>query len=290
MSDKKLRFKVAGIHVSGPNAAKTAVVVLGGAQTEPPWQVLKLYPRIAPVGSVFSDERVLDIIRIEQPLAAAFVDCPLSVPPCVACQRPVCPGAWHCEDVGVAYMLAQSEKIRAKYRKKKRVVNPQTQRLWDVLHILDHDTADTEPSYSSNMAPLVVRAKTLQRRLMSLATPVLLQETSVAHAVKSLAVILGLAPTLPRDYRNFEIGRVTREDFCEVAVKHQLLKPFTDFGEREQFVSSIDNFQALVTALVAAAYYAGLCAPTPQHVTADEGWVHVPADTRAAWPTITRSP
>jgi len=280
MSEKKVSFKVAGIHVSGPSAGKTALCFLGGKEAGPPWTLLGLYPKIAPMGAVFSDERILEILRANQPLVGAFVDCPLTVPPCVACTRPVCPGAWNCDDVAVAYMLAQTEKVRERRPKKRRVVNPQAQRLWDVLHVVDQVSSEQEPSYSSNLAPLVVRAQTLQRRLRSLDSPLTLRETSVPHAVKSLAAILGLRTSLPRDYRNFEVGRKTREKVLDILVRRRILAPVETWEFEQDIVASVDVFASLVTALVAAAWHAGLVEEPPAHFMPTEGWVYLPGPTR----------
>src|SRR4051812_37782130 len=81
-----------GIHLSGSNAHKTACVILQGTPLFEPLRVSKLYEKIGSSGSLFSDERLVEILLRETPVETVFVDCPLTVPPCVACERAVCPG------------------------------------------------------------------------------------------------------------------------------------------------------------------------------------------------------
>src|SRR5262249_33428731 len=125
----------AGVHLSGPNANKTALAVLVGDPRKSPLKIAKVYEKIGAFGTLFSDERLAHILTLDGPFAEVFIDCPLTVPPCVACQRPMCPGVVKCDDVSVAYMLAISSKVRRRGARKARPVNPQSQRLWDVMQL-----------------------------------------------------------------------------------------------------------------------------------------------------------
>ncbi len=126
--------RYAGLHISGPNSLKSVVIVLEGALPIKPLNIAGLYEKIGSQGKLFSDDRLVDILQLRGPFQEVFVDCPLSVPPCVSCERPVCPGAINCEDVSVAYMLALNEKIKSLGVRKKRPINPQSQRLWDIIY------------------------------------------------------------------------------------------------------------------------------------------------------------
>jgi hypothetical protein len=271
----------------------------------------KLYEKIGALGTLFSDERLVEILGRLGPFAEVFVDCPLTVPPCVACQRPVCPGAVQCDDVGVAYMLAVSARLRAKGARKARPVNPQSQRLWDVLKLATAaaakpprakpdaegdlpsragavSTPGREPSYSANHAPLVARARTLQRRLNAVSPQIQLKETSVAEALDALAAPLGLEARPSASYRSFERGLEMRRAVLEALIERGWLEAPAeedeDEGQRfEAAARSVEAFHAVISSLVAALHYAGLTDSAPEGFAEasasspqSHGWVHLP--------------
>lgn len=264
----------AGLHLAGPNANKTALVVLRGRPGVGPLAIEQVYHRIGSYGGLFSDERLVEILTRTGPFAQVFVDCPLTVPPCVSCQRPVCPGAMQCEDVSVAYMLAISSKVRRRGARKARPVNPQSQRLWDVLQLESPNGERLEPSYSANLAPLVTRARTLQRRLNSLDQAIELQETSVVNTLERLAVALKLSPNMKLAYRNFEEGLENRRQIARRMVDRGWLHE--DPEEIEDAVASVESFHALISAWVGALRQVGLTGKKPRGFIAGEGWVHLP--------------
>jgi hypothetical protein len=273
----------AGIHLSGPNAQKTAVTVLSGDPRETPLKVTKVYEKIGAFGTVFSDERLVDILTLVGPLAAVFVDCPLTVPPCVSCQLPSCPGAMHCNDVAVAYMLAISDKVRRRGARRARPVNPQNQRLWDVIQLTATAEERLEPSYSANLAPLVARSRTLQRRLAALDPVIELYETQVPHALEALRESLGLAGDIRQSYRRFEDGAQRRRDVITALQAKGWLAVASGAQEQvaeAQLVGSVEVFHAFVTALVAACHVAGMTIERPKEYISTEGWVYLPAAER----------
>ncbi len=264
----------AGLHLAGPNANKTALVVLRGRPGMAPLRIETVYDRIGSYGGLFSDERLVEILTRTGPYAQVFVDCPLTVPPCVSCQRPVCPGAMQCDDVSVAYMLAISSKVRRRGARKARPVNPQSQRLWDVLQLESPSAERLEPSYSSNLAPLVTRARTLQRRLNALSPSIELQETSIANTLERMAVALKLPPQVKLSYRNFEEGLERRHQVVERMIDRGWLEDDTD--ELDDAVQTVETFHALIAAWVGALRHVGLTGKRPKGYVEGEGWVHLP--------------
>jgi hypothetical protein len=272
--------RFAGLHLAGANANKTALVTLEGDLVHGPVNIQKVYEKIGSFGTLFSDERLIDILDREGPFAGVFVDCPLSLPPCVACQRPSCPGAIQCDDVSVAYMLAlASRQGRRGGGRKARPVNPQHHRLWDLLEReADGPAAGArEPSYSANLAPLVARALTLQRRLNARPAGIVLKETMVGAALTELRPALGLAPRTRAAYRAFEDGMATREAIMERFVE----RGFVAEGSRatlspDAIASSLETFEAFIAAFVAALTSAGLATQRPTSYLAHEGFVHLP--------------
>lgn len=272
--------RFAGVHLSGPNAGKTAIVVLAGEALDSPLKIEKVYEKIGAFGTLFSDERLFEILGKFGPFAEVFVDCPLTVPPCVRCQRPVCPGVVACDDLSVAYMLSVSQKLRRKGARRGRPVNPQSQRLWDVLQLTETEGNRLEPSYSANLAPLVVRARVLQRRLNALCLPLELKETSVAYALDRLQPCLQISADLKSDYRNFELGASTRQRVLDRMIERGFVRQPAAMGEEPfahaAIVESVEVFHAFITGWVAALHAVGLTNPRPRDFVADEGWVFLP--------------
>jgi hypothetical protein len=276
----------AGIHLSGVSANRTSIAIVRGRILESPLRIMKVYERIGSFGSLFSDERLLEVLTHAGPFAEVFVDCPLSVPPCVACTRPICPGVVSCDDVAVAYMLRANERLRRRGAAKSRPLNPQSQRLWDVYQLESRLEGDRpEPSYSANLAPLVTRAMTLQKRLRGAALPIDLRETSIPHAIQELAGPLDLGRRVFQTYRRFEGGQKVRLGILNQLIVQGWLELDFDLTESregddppavEQIAQTPETFHAVIAALVAAMHKVGLTQPPPSHFGGGEGWVHVP--------------
>lgn len=287
-----IKTPCAGIHLSGPNANKTAVVVLrpsrrfGTNKEAVGFELVRVYEKIGSFGNLFSDDRLFGILTREGPFGSVFVDCPLTVPPCVDCTRPSCPGVVHCDDVGVAWMLSVAERSGASRLRKRRKVNPQGQRLWDVLQSASDSSRNHDPTYNSNNAPLVIRARTLQRRLNSFpgqagVESVKLMETNVPMAINLLARH-GLVPSgslIPSvAYRNFEAGANFRRAMVKAMLGSGMLMEVVDSEvDLASLHQSVEVFHALITAWVACLHNSGKTSlPVVGFVEAGGGWVHLP--------------
>jgi len=265
--------------LSGANAHKTSIVVLHGSAGADPLTIMKVYEKIGPLGSLFSDERIIEILAHEADLKRIMVDCPLTLPPCVTCTREVCPGAKRCEDVSVAWMLSMGSKIPKKQLRNAKPINTQVQRLWDIYNLFDKDGGykanREEPSYSANQAPLVGRAQALGKRIKGAAITAPVLETSVYSAIKSALNALGLNEDVADLYRKFESGRAVRQKILKALDAFDWID-ISSWPEDEVSLSDINNFNALITAWVGALNYAGLTNKKPQGFTDTEGWVLSP--------------
>ena len=269
---------VAGIHLSGPNARKSAIVVLSSNQVES--KFVSLYEKIGSVGSLFSDERIIEILRLVPNLRHVFVDCPTTEPPCVKCERPVCPGVLRCEDVAVGMMLAINQKRGRKGAHKLRPLNPQNMRLWDAMYGRGDEFGNMEPSYSANLAPLVVRARTLQRRLRSEMPEIQLRETHIPFLLRQMEGLMGRS-SWALDYRGFERGVRTR---CEILTQIASINSANERSglrirlapnEIEQLAGSVEVFQAFMAAAMASWSAQGLSRPRTQYFSENSGWVEL---------------
>ncbi len=271
----------AGIHLSGPNARRTAVIISTGNILETPLKLRGLYEKIGAMGKVFSDDRLVDILQSQGSLAHTVIDCPLTVPPCVACTRPQCPGVRSCDDVGVAYILALVNRLMPRQARKRRPINPQSQRVWDVRRLLEQGGQNFEPSFSANLAPLAARALTLQRRLNSLAKPITLHETSVPLALEAMAEALGFTTKAVGEYRDFADGRERRAQLLDAMQEQHWLDTDADTEHYlAQIEASVELFHALVSSMVASLLHYDLCVRPPDAYADELGWVYLPALSR----------
>ena len=267
--------RVAGVHLSGANARKSAVVLL--EVTNNNIAFLSLYEKIGSMGSLFSDDRILDILNHHQGVATVMVDCPATEPPCVACTRATCPGAVRCEDVSVAMMMAIEHRRGRRGAHKLRPLNPQNQRLWDVMYARGGSWGNLEPSYSANLAPLVVRARTLQRRLRSLYPEMKLRETHIPILLSQLATLFDRG-AWANEFRNFENGRAIRDEIVGFLAQsaHLPLRIEISQDARQSISQTVETFQAFLAAAMAAWRHVGLAStPTPFFEEQNEGWVDV---------------
>lgn len=273
---EKLSSACVGIHLSGPNAKKSALVILTSDQNGA--RFLSLYEKIGSVGTLFSDERIIEILKLVPSLSAAFVDCPISEPPCVNCDRPVCPGVVRCEDVAVGMMMALEQKRGRKGGHKLRPLNPQNLRLWDAMYGRGGEFGKLEPTYSANLAPLVVRAKTLQRRLRMDLPEVKLKETNVPFLLKQLEGLLD-REGWSGNYRNFERGYDVRcEVLSELAAKRtSALRPRISIQVNEEAIdsiaSSVESFHAFMAAAMAIWSQKGMAKARTPYFQENLGWV-----------------
>ncbi len=265
---------VAGIHLSGPNARKSAVVLL--EIKDKVIRFLSVYEKIGSSCTLFSDDRILNILAREPTLASVFVDCPISEPPCVTCQRDVCPGVVRCDDVSVALMLAMEDQRSRAGARKLRPFNPQNQRLWDVVQANTTRKPLIEPTYSANLAPLVVRAKTLHRRLRSLSPTLKFMETNVPLLLSQLQVIFGTKDWSTK-YRSFELG---------LRKRHEIVSGLTGSPQKPLSIrvvqhdvdtvsQSVETFHAFLAAAMAAWEMSGIAQKPTQAFRDTSGWVQL---------------
>ncbi|MBC7659057.1 MAG: hypothetical protein H7249_05050 [Chitinophagaceae bacterium] len=264
-----LKVKVAGIHLAGPNSTKTTLVIMTGQLGEGNLKISGIYDRMGTVNRLFSDDRLFEVLRAESP-DRVMIDSPLSVPPCVACTRPSCPGVNACEDIAVAYMQKLVDTKGGK--RKRKPMNPQTQRIWDVKEWYHWHPSLQEPTYSANKAPLVVRGLTLQRRLRSLEEPIQLYETSVPHALSVFVEQLELAREIGYQYRAFGIGRERRQAFIKALMKAGVV----DGSKMEDVTATVETFSAFVTAVMAGLEVKGRVSRPENEFFSNQGWVYLP--------------
>lgn len=274
IGDQVLQY--AGIHLAGVNSQRTAIVILSGHPLRKSLKLKGLYEKIGHIGNLFSDDRLLELLRIQGPLERIFVDCPLSAPPCVTCPRATCPGIDACEDIEVAYMLSIAQNISSKQKRRRRSLNPQVQRLWDVYRLAREENSFFEPTYSTNNSNQTIRAMALQKRLSHAEkTQGFLEETNVTLSLRRLAAVLDFSKSELDAYRSFSQGAKLRSAVIE-RLENKSWVERADGKDRERLVQSVDVFEAFICSFVAALAASGLCEDSPEDYVSAERWVYRP--------------
>jgi len=160
MSQRFARF--IGVDLGGGKGKKTAFAVLDRSRDGV--TVTRLLPR--PKEPPFYDAALVDTLLEHGKGAVICIDAPLTLPPCLRCKEPVCPGQPACVDEEVLTMrtLANGqEKTKRDHRRGKPVVTPYTQRATD-LYLRSRGLIARE-TMGQAMGPLAARAAHLVRAL-----------------------------------------------------------------------------------------------------------------------------
>ena len=260
-------FPYIGVHLSGANAAKTSLVAVEQDALAPP-KMARLYEKIGSLGSLFSDDRLTTLLSESDAHTTVVVDCPLTLPPCVECQRDRCPGVLSCEDLEVAWMLRASQKGG---HTRKRPINPQTLRLSDFIH---PSISIGDPTFSSNNASVAARARVLKKRLSGLRFPLHFHETSVKYTLKALAQDLNLTQDIAQQYRRFDQGRAARATWIATFVEAEIALINAEMAAR--LIQSVESFEAAICSLVAFWIRADRVQKPPTFLKS-VGWTYIPS-------------
>ena len=255
-----------GLHLAGVNAPKSAVVV--AALEDGVSKIINIIDRVGPLGKVTADERLLEIISQCRPSDVIFVDAPMGSPPCVTCLEAVCPGAISCSDVRVAYISSLAQKAGAR----RRPIDPQVHRVWDVLQMQNKKFVD--PTYTPNHAPLVIRAQVLEKRLRLMNPSLRFKETHVTLALMRLGQVLKISEPELKQFRKFENGLKIRQKILTSMTESRLvlLSP----SQFEKVSQSLEVFLAFVSAWLCVQDFLDRLMPPPRQYPSGESWVWLP--------------
>jgi hypothetical protein len=229
---------VLGIDLGGGKSKKTALATLrvdGHTAT-----VVDIAPR--PGAAPFYDPTLLETIRAYGDETLLCIDAPLTLPPCLRCVVPVCPGQEACVDPSVVEMRALAvEAADARsgrdVRRGKPSITPYTQRATEIYLAGSVGIAARE-GLGQGTGPLAARAAHLVRALADRFT---INENLIEVYPKATLVALGLGTTFKKHLRE----RETRARVLEA------LSAELRFGPgvwRERCVQSDHLFEAVICA------------------------------------------
>jgi predicted RNase H-like nuclease len=236
---------VLGIDLGGGKGKKTALATLrvdGATAT-----VVDIAPR--PGAAPFYDQTLLDTVRGYGDETLLCIDAPLTLPPCLRCEVPVCPGQNACVDSSVVEMRAlaaeaaeasndaQSTRGSRDSRRGKPMITPYTQRPTEI-HLAANVGIAAREGLGQGTGPLAARTAHLVRALADRFT---INQNLIEVYPKATLVALGLGAPFKKHLRE----RETRARVLES------LSGELRFGPgvwRERCVQSDHLFEAVICA------------------------------------------
>jgi len=259
-----------GVDLGGGKGKNTAMAVL--ERTSDGAQVVALAPR--PSDQPLYDDVLLERLRAESEHGLLAIDAPLTLPPCLRCTEPVCPGAEACRDPAVITMrriapppAPVSRTAGRDGRRGKPAITPYTQRATEVFLQVRSGTTPRE-TLGQGMGPLTARASHLLR---GLADRYRLNDNLIEVYPKATLVALGFRERYKRHLHE----RNTRASILAA------LAPSLTFGPgiwRESCVQSDHVFDAVIAAYTAFLYARDGWTLPEEHrdVVAQDGWIWTP--------------
>lgn len=262
----------AGLDLGGGKGKKTSLAVLEqhGEGADLQVRLTRLYPRQGE--PPLYDRTLVAILRGLGPDCLLCVDAPLTLPPCLRCQVPVCPGQEACVDPAVLALRAVAGKVAdpsRDLRRGKPVVTPYTQRVTEIFMYRKMGVLPRE-TMGQGTGPLTARALHLCR---SIADVFRLNENLIEVFPK--ATLASFVDRLPAGVNALH-GRYRKR----VDIRLALLERFGHLAFsppiwREECVQSDHAFDAVVCA------YSGFLAqsqnwtipPELAEVAATDGWI-----------------
>jgi hypothetical protein len=264
---KRSFLNIVGVDLGGGKSKNTAVATLR-VDAHACATVVELQPRSG--ARPLYDAALTETLRSFGDGSLICIDAPLTLPPCLRCQEPVCPGQAECVDPAVIDMrrrASQATEGSRDGRRGKPLVTPYTQRPTEV-HLLHERGLVLREALGQGTGPLAARATHLVR---ALADRFRLNENLIEVSPQATLSALGF----DADYKKHVSARETRARVLED------LSADLRFGPgiwRESCVQNDHLFEAVICAYTgylwardgwsedAAASHAAACA----------GWIWVP--------------
>jgi hypothetical protein len=253
-----------GVDLGGGKGKKTAVAVL--ERRNEGVAVVALLPRAG--DPPLYDTGLIDELASRAASALLCVDAPLTLPPCLRCVEPICPGQDHCIDPAVVQMRqlgGSNSQLSRDQRRGKPAVTPYTQRVTEV-YLRERRALVPRETLGQGMGPLTARASHLLR---ALAGRFRLDENAIEVYPKATLTLLQLA----EPYKKQSDARLRILDRM----------PGLHFAAgvwREECVQSDHAFDAIVCAYTGYLYARdGWQLPAECQVnTTRDGWIWVPPE------------
>jgi hypothetical protein len=261
-----------GLSLAGGKRRGTSLVLLTLESEQNCISLTEIYANLGSTKKLNSDQVLLRVLnnRGDHPKVLG-INAPLSLPPCVSCELPWCPGHEICKVNSIEWMRRANLRLSKIYKNTKPAL-PYTERPIE-LYLREHfpHWLDIPGAYSANISPLAARVEYLKRHIFY---ETKLIETLPRLTFYILSSSLGLAHDGARYYRGPESGSKLRADFL-----HAIKKIFSfQVNERdfELLTLNLPAFDAFLAAATALLYQHNLCEERPDDFPGNEIWVSFP--------------
>lgn len=252
-----------GIDLGGGKGKTTALAHLRLSASEPGRLEVLQYGLGS--GAPWYDRALVDYVSGLSHEAVLAIDAPLTLPACVRCQLPVCPGTDRC-DVPTVKWFRDRALLRGESNKKP-FYTPYTQRAADVLLQEERQIVPRE-TLGQGMGPLTARATYLVR---SLATHYRLHENLIEVFPRATLSLLFGAQIAAR-YKRSGLSAQTR---LGILARMENIT-FLPGVWRERAVSNDHAFDALLCAYTAYLFSTGQCDMPATDLQKEDGWIYIP--------------
>ena len=224
----------------------------------------------------WSDDPLWDYMQTVDSNAVIAVHAPLTLPACVRCIRPVCPGAADCVDPAVAWLRSEGERLVADPDDELHRPAPSRPRLQPYVHrgteimLAYRDHVWPVTAVGSTVGPVAARGVQLRRRLAGIGFALNENLIEVSPAA-TMAALSG-----PRRARRVKRDPDVWTSRAELLASLGDLQfaPHSGFS-REEALGSDHVFDALLAAYTGYRW-ARAGSPLPPGELADDGWIWAP--------------
>ncbi|HXU70079.1 MAG TPA: DUF429 domain-containing protein [Polyangia bacterium] len=210
------------------------------------------------------DDRLLAYLGQHRDAVIA-IDAPLTLPSCVRCALPACPGIDACTVPTITWFRERENGARVAGKKPK--YTPYTQRASEVLLHEEHKILPRE-TLGQGMGPLTARAAYLTRAL------------AATHRLNENLIEVYPKATLTQLFAARTAGRYKRSGDSP-QTRLEILNALTDLrfapgAWREHGLANDHKFDAIVCAYTAYLWSRGACLEPAEPVVRDDGWIWFP--------------
>lgn len=219
------------------------------------------------------DDRLLAYLRALAEGSALALDAPLTLPCCVRCQLPQCPGTATCEVPTIAWfrqraLLAPASRVKPAY-------TSYTQRACEVL-LQEVEQMIPREALGQGTGPLTARAAYLVRAL----APQFRRDENFIEVYPKATVAQLYSTRIAHRYKRSAQSPATRLQIFNSL--HDLT--FAPGAWREDAINNDHKFDAILCAYTAYLWAQGACVPPPDSTVAHDGWIWIPAKPPQASP------
>ncbi len=289
--------KFVGIDLGGAKGKSTAVARLGLSEDDPRSAAVEEVRTRFRGAEPWGDDALVDYVTSLGDGVVVAIDAPLTVPACVRCVRPACPGYQLCEDPATIWLRTQGAELREQAvaadpgriaavpagavstvppPSPLRAMAPYTHRCTEVLLHYGHDLVPRE-NLSQATSPIAARAAHLRRVLAGrgFALNQNLLEVSPRGTVHAL-----FGGKRARGYKRDADPWQTRAAIVEGLGDALRFAPSSRLA-REEVLRNDHCFDALIAGFTAFLWARdGWTMPGDGTPFADDGWIWIPPATR----------